>query len=82
MNKKLSKEEFRTLFPECTAFADEVRKIFGDGVKMVYAKENGLEVGRRPDPHEKGVNIRDLDFTPLVKPGEKPEQNKGRRRGR
>lgn len=31
------------------AFADECRAIFGDGVQLVYAKENGREIGKRSE---------------------------------
>lgn len=36
----------RRLFPKVIAFADACRAEFGDGVKLVYAKENGREIGK------------------------------------
>lgn len=44
--EKLTAEQVREQFPECVAFADEVRNVFGDDVKMVYARENGREIGK------------------------------------
>lgn len=43
----MDKDEVRRQFPTVIAFADEVRAVFGDGVKLVYAKENGREIGKR-----------------------------------
>lgn len=37
----------RANFPVSAALLDEFRKHFGDGVKLVYAKENGLEIGEK-----------------------------------
>lgn len=39
--------ENRARMPGVTAFVDLVRKHFGDGVKVIYASENGHEVGRQ-----------------------------------
>lgn len=36
--------------PTVTAFVDQMRAVFGhDQVSVVYAKENGKEVGKRTD---------------------------------
>lgn len=43
----MNKDEVRRLFPECVAFADQCRDIFGDGVRLIYAKENGREIGKK-----------------------------------
>ena len=42
----MDKREVRRLFPSVIAFADACRAEFGDGVKLVYAKENGREIGK------------------------------------
>lgn len=42
----MDKDTVRRLFPSVIAFADACRAEFGDGVKLVYAKENGLEIGK------------------------------------
>lgn len=42
----MDKDEVRRLFPTVVAFADELRSEFGDGVKLVYAQENGREIGK------------------------------------
>lgn len=41
----MDKDTVRRLFPSVIAFADECRAVFGDGVKLVYARENGREIG-------------------------------------
>ena len=41
----MDKAQVRRLFPSVIAFADACRAEFGDGVKLVYAKENGREIG-------------------------------------
>ncbi len=54
--EKLTAEQVRELFPECVAFADEVRDAFGGDVKMIYASEGGKEIGRLSDqPGDKTV---------------------------
>ena len=59
MNKKgkLSKHEVRSKFPECIRFADAVRNVFGNGVKLVYAKENGEELGQLQDQDRPCVRL-------------------------
>ena len=42
----MDKREVRRLFPSVIAFADACRAEFGDGVKLVYARENGREIGK------------------------------------
>ncbi|WP_396957032.1 hypothetical protein [Nitrosomonas sp.] len=46
----LDKDEIRRLFPQCIAFADECRRVFGDDIKLVYVEENGLSLGKRSEP--------------------------------
>ena len=56
-----SVDETKAMFPTCYAFADAVRREFGAGVKLVYAEEGGLCIGRRTvvDP-ERVLPIGDL----------------------
>lgn len=42
----MDKDTVRQLFPSVIAFADSMRAEFGDGVKLVYAMENGREIGK------------------------------------
>ncbi len=49
--KSLAKaEENRRRMPSVTKFVDGIREIFGDGVRVTFASENGVEMGRRSDP--------------------------------
>lgn len=43
-------EDNRKRMPWVASIVDECRKHFGEGVKVIYAKENGIEVGKLPDP--------------------------------
>jgi hypothetical protein len=40
-----NRERNRELMPICTAFIDEMREVFGDGIKVKYANENGIVLG-------------------------------------
>ena len=42
----MDKDTVRRLFPSVIAFADSMRAVFGDGVKLVWAKESGREIGK------------------------------------
>lgn len=55
MSEKLTKEQFRAAFPCVTAFADQCRKVFGDGVRLIYAKENGRSVVRKTQVDRENV---------------------------
>lgn len=57
----MSKEENRSKMPTVAAFVDAVRAEFGD-CKVVYAKENGIELGKKP---ERGI----IPFTPAAADG-------------
>jgi len=46
--RERARTKFRTEFPQVTAFADECRAVFGDGVRVLWAIENGKVVGRPP----------------------------------
>jgi len=41
----VTREQVREMFPECVAFADEMRELFGPGVKPVYMREGNREIG-------------------------------------
>lgn len=43
----MNKDDVRRLFPECIEFADKMRDVFGPGVKLTYAEENGRTIGHR-----------------------------------
>lgn len=64
----MEKDEVRRLFPVSVAFADECRRVFGNGVKLVHAREGGREIGKRVvhDP-ENVVNVRDMCLDSLIK---------------
>lgn len=66
----MNKDEVRRLFPECVAFADECRSVFGDGVKLVCAKEGGREIGKRTeiDP-DRFIKLSDMVIGPVVDNG-------------
>lgn len=46
----MTAEDNRSKMPWCAAMVDEARKVFGEGVKVLWAKENGIELGTPPDP--------------------------------
>lgn len=41
-------ENNRSSFPATALIVDEFRKVFGEGVKLVYAEESGKTIGRKP----------------------------------
>ena len=48
----MSREKNRAMFPEAARIVDELRAVFGPGVKLTWAQENGNEIGERgPDGH-------------------------------
>jgi len=49
MTEEEKRELFRAEFPESAAAADMFRELFGPGVRLVYAEENGKTVGRKYD---------------------------------
>lgn len=63
-DKKITAEYVRKNFPACVEFADECRAVFGDGVKMVYAKEGGQVIGKQFAGDE--VCMSDVDLSPLL----------------
>ena len=78
----MDKDEVRRQFPTVVAFADECRAVFGDGVKLVYARENGREIGKRSeaDP-DRVVKLSEicLDSRPMA---EILADREGKRRGK
>ena len=54
----MSKDENRSKMPTVAAFVDAVRAEFGGGT-VIYAKENGIELGKRP---ERGIIPKLYDF--------------------
>ena len=46
--QEAARQEFRATFPQVTAVADELRRVFGDGVRIRWAIENGFSVGAVP----------------------------------
>ena len=65
MKNKLSVKYVRKNFPVCVEFADECRDVFGDGVKMVYAKEGGNVIGKQFAGDDQ-VCMADVDMTPML----------------
>ena len=50
MKTEADKKKNRDLFPFAAAKLDELREIFGADTKVVWAEENGREVGKKgPD---------------------------------
>lgn len=49
----MNKEEVREEFPQACKLADELRAVFGDGVKLVYLQEGERELGK---PGERGIS--------------------------
>lgn len=47
MTEQEKRERFRAEFPLCAESADLFRDLFGDGVRLVYAEENGKAIGRQ-----------------------------------
>ena len=75
----MDKDEVRRLFPTVVSFADECRRVFGDGVKLVYAKENGREIGKSStDDPERVVKLSDMSLD--KRPFSEIEEERIRRR--
>lgn len=66
----------RQQFPQCVAFADAVRDVFGEGVRMTYAEENGRAIGHKIDmTRGKWVSVADMELDVKKQP-----ETKGRRK--
>ena len=54
----MTREEIAAKFPEAVAFARAIREVFGDGVKLTYARNAaGEELGRLIDAPQKMAKI-------------------------
>lgn len=51
---KLTKQYLAQIMPETTETVAMFRSVFGSSVKVLWAKENGVEVGKVPE--SKGVS--------------------------
>lgn len=60
------KEENRARMPKVAALVDSFREEFGDGVKVLYASENGCTVGKEDD-HDWVVPNLPIVLTPTKK---------------
>lgn len=65
MKNNISVEYVRENFPACVEFADECRTVFGDGVRIVYAKEGGQVIGKQFAGDDQ-VCMADVDLSPLL----------------
>ena len=76
MGKKITVGYVRDNFPECVAFADQCRAVFGDGVKMIYANEKGKVIGKEMSC---GCvqNLADIDLTPIMSADELRRSGRG-----
>lgn len=77
-DKKITAEYVRDNFPACVEFADECRSVFGDGVRMVYAKEGDKVIGKQ-SVGDAEVCLADVDLSPLLT---KEQIKRGGRGGR
>ena len=58
------KEKVRAAFPKCVAVADEFRAVFGPEVELLYARENGVEIGTPSDASpQNSVTVAQLGIT-------------------
>jgi hypothetical protein len=63
----MNKNQIRQSFPGVIAFADAVRAEFGPGVKLVYASENGHEIGKKSE-HDPADVVKLIDIIDNVGP--------------
>ena len=64
-----TKQRNRDAMPQTAAIVDEFRGVFGRGVRVRWAREGELEVGRRVDGERSMSSGQWLHY---VKTGEKP----------
>jgi hypothetical protein len=74
--------KFREHFPKVTAFADEARKYFGDGVEVSWAIENGKSVGRVPPTELEAYGKKHGPVQPLRLYEQGDPHNRGARQGK
>ncbi|SFK74925.1 hypothetical protein SAMN05216302_101452 [Nitrosomonas aestuarii] len=65
MTEKINAEYVAKNLPECTKFASLIRDQFGDDTKMIWAKENGHELGKQSSNGERVQRVSDIDLTPM-----------------
>lgn len=53
----MNKDDVRKNFPVVVGFADQLRETFGGWVKLVYARENGVEIGKRAEEDPERVYV-------------------------
>jgi hypothetical protein len=78
-SRQVTAEQVRAAFPQCVAMADEFREVFGPGVTLNYANENGQTVGRQTPPSPETTLT--LSQMVIEVPEEEPAKQ-GRRNGR
>lgn len=76
--KQVTAADVRAAFPRCVAVADEFRAVFGPDVKLVYACENGREIGNLGESPETTLNGLQMILSGDL--GEEPNKQ-GRRNG-
>lgn len=80
MKEKATKEMVRENFPECVAVADHFKRVFGDGVRMVYANEKGREIGRRRDQGRPSVRLSNTCIYGSLSSDDIKETKRGKKR--
>ncbi len=70
-----ARESNRAAFPLTAQIVDELREVFGPGVKLEWAEENGREIGQRELP---GTAVAMTDMV-LTRPDTQAREMKGRR---
>jgi hypothetical protein len=66
-SRKRIAEEFRQACPVVTAVADKFREAFGPDVRLTFAAENGVEVGKRDTDVGFPLSAMVIDKAPAVK---------------
>ena len=66
MSGKINAEYVARNFPECTKVASLIRNQFGDGVRMIWAKENGHELGKQSSNGDRVQRVSDIDLAPIM----------------
>ena len=52
-SKEKQRDENRRKFPRVAELLDEFREVFGEGVRLIWAVENGNRIGKVPRELEK-----------------------------
>jgi hypothetical protein len=56
----MTKDEIASAMPICTAFARSMREVFGDEVRLTFAEEGGVVLGK---PHDLSKHVVASDVT-------------------